>query len=275
MNLAPSLPLQQHPYFAAALRALDQPVTAREIGAAACLISLKRFGIRFASRGPIWQPGTTVSDRADCLRRSGLKLVNADRYDPEAYRHAGFYQINTPGSVAELDLRGTTNTIAARTHAKWRNIWRRGQSSPLTFHRTRFAPHKHAWIFEAEAAQQRQRGYRTLPHDLVAAFANCRPKDVIVHLALDDDAPVAAMLFLLHHPVATYHLGWANAAARRQGAHHQMLMMAANKLQRHGFRRLDLGQVATDAAPGLARFKIGTGAIVRPLGGTWLKAPGR
>jgi len=27
------------------------------------------------------------------------------------------------------------------------------------------------------------------------------------------------------------------------------------------------------SAPGLARFKIGTGAEVRPLGGSWLRVP--
>jgi hypothetical protein len=37
---------------------------------------------------------------------------------------------------------------------------------------------------------------------------------------------------------------------------------------------LDLGTVDTENAPGLARFKIGSGAQIRSLGGTWLRIPG-
>ena len=41
-----------------------------------------------------------------------------------------------------------------------------------------------------------------------------------------------------------------------------------------GVEMLDLGMIDTVNAPGLARFKLGSGAVAQSLGGTWLHAPG-
>lgn len=274
MKTALSLPLQQHPNFAAALRMLGQPVTLQDIAHAATVVSLKRCGISFASRGPIWLNATELTEKSKQLRQSGLRLINADADDPLAYRDAGFRMVHSPANVAEMDLRGSDQDILARARSKWRNIWRRSHSSGLTFRQERFSAQKHAWLLEADLRQQREKRFRALPHSLIEAYAVNKRKDVIVHLAYRKQDPVAGMLFLLHAPVATYHLGWANDDAKCWGAHHRLLMDAAIGLGGRGFTRLDLGQVATDTTPGLARFKIGTGAAVRPLGGTWLRMPG-
>ena len=98
-------------------------------------------------------------------------------------------------------------------------------------------------------------------------------KSVRVLICYDNNCPIAAMLFLLHAPVVTYHIGWTSAQGRKFHAHHRMIMEAAEGFAQHGYYRMDLGLVETDRAPGLARFKIGTGAHVRPLGGTWLRLP--
>ncbi|MGL4236328.1 hypothetical protein [Tabrizicola sp.] len=52
-----------------------------------------------------------------------------------------------------------------------------------------------------------------------------------------------------------------------------MLTRAAEALAAEGVRWLDLGSVDTEAAPGLARFKLGTGAGLRRLGATMLVLP--
>jgi hypothetical protein len=52
-----------------------------------------------------------------------------------------------------------------------------------------------------------------------------------------------------------------------------MLARAAEALAAEGLRWLDLGTVDTEAAPGLARFKLGTGARLRRLGATCLVLP--
>jgi hypothetical protein len=52
-----------------------------------------------------------------------------------------------------------------------------------------------------------------------------------------------------------------------------MLLQAVEALRAEGVLWLDLGQVDTEAAPGLARFKLGTGADLRRLGATCLVLP--
>jgi lipid II:glycine glycyltransferase (peptidoglycan interpeptide bridge formation enzyme) len=81
------------------------------------------------------------------------------------------------------------------------------------------------------------------------------------------------MLFLLHSPWASYHIGWSGAEGRRTNAHALLLWQAMLRLREEGFTTLDLGDVNTEDAPGLARFKIGTGALVAPLGATVLVPP--
>lgn len=83
----------------------------------------------------------------------------------------------------------------------------------------------------------------------------------------------AAMAFVRHGRSASYHLGWASPVARLAGVHRLMLVRAAEALQTEGVCWLDLGSVNTDAAPGLARFKLGSGAALRPLGATLLVLP--
>jgi len=52
-----------------------------------------------------------------------------------------------------------------------------------------------------------------------------------------------------------------------------MLTRAAKALAAEDVRWLDLGSVDTEGAPGLARFKPGTGAELRKLAATLLVLP--
>lgn len=268
------LPLQQHRFFAQTLIALGQPASLNPMQFAAPVMTIKRFGMSFASRGPIWQNDATEPAKCTALRNSGLVLINADRFEPNVYRDAGFRLVTTPAWVAELDLWGTAHQRLLKAKGKWRNVWRRAQHSLLTIQQELFDPQLHQWLLDADRVQQRQKGFRALPHAIIAAYAAKRPQDVVIFIARQNQKPVAAMLFLLHQPVATYHLGWSNDTGRVHGAHHRILFEAADVFSDKGYRRLDIGTVDTENAPGLARFKIGTGAVVRPLGGTWLKVPG-
>lgn len=98
---------------------------------------------------------------------------------------------------------------------------------------------------------------------------------VRVFVARAGGTRLAAMLFLLHGRVATYQIGWAGPEGRRAAAHPLCMWRAVEHLKAEGIERIDLGTVNTEDAPGLARFKIGTGATVRPLGATYLVPPGR
>ncbi len=269
--MKPALPLQQHHHYGAALQLIGATVTQQDIAGAAPMQVNTRWGVSLASRGPIWHQDTDPETQIDGLRHSKIRLINSDKGRSSAFKAAGYRQIMTPASVAELNLNGTQTDRLARTKGKWRNIWRRAQASPIKLRQDRFNAHQHDWLLNADIAQQRAKRFRALPHSIIHAYAEIRPQDVIVITATLRSDPVAAMLFLRHPPVATYHLGWSNEDGRKHGAHHAILMHAADIFAKDGLTRLDLGHVDTENSPGLARFKIGCGATVRPLGGTWLK----
>ncbi len=125
-------------------------------------------------------------------------------------------------------------------------------------------------LLAAEAAQRRTRGYRALPE----GFSRALPEAALrVWEWRQAGTFGAGMVFVLHGVSATYHLGWACGAAKAAGVHGVMLMRAAAALHAEGVRWLDLGSVDSEAAPGLARFKLGTGADLRRLGPTCLVLP--
>ncbi len=272
MKPAIALPLQQHPYFADALGLLGRPVSFVDVQGAAPVLAMRYCGQLMTSRGPVWEGRGDSSP----LQRAGLRLVNAEAPDDPLMRTAGFRCIMTAAHVAELDLTIARDLRHMAMKPKWRNAWRAAQSAqPISMSEQTYDAHCHRWILAADLAQQRIKGFRALPHTLINAYAQIRPASVRVFIGYERATPIAAMIFLLHAPVATYHIGWTSLRGRRLCAHHQMITAAADRFAARGFRRLDLGAVETDHAPGLARFKIGTGAKVRPLGGTWLRLPGR
>ncbi|MEJ8560392.1 GNAT family N-acetyltransferase [Yoonia sp. GPGPB17] len=264
------LPLQQHPFFAAALARLGRQVAFVDLDGAAPVLTVQQFGQHMTSRGPIWHENRNQ----DGLHRTDLRMINADTPQDATLRAAGFRRVMTNAYVAELDLTTRADERSRALKPKWRNAWRAAQSAPLFLAEQRYNINTHAWLLQADLAQQRSKRFRGLPHDLINAYAVATPRAVRVLIAYEGDTPVAGMLFLLHAPVATYHIGWTNARGRALCAHHRMIMQAADDLAERGYCRLDLGLVDTDTSPGLARFKIGTGAKVRPLGGTWLRIPG-
>ena len=260
-------PLQQHPRFAAALSALGVATRSVALPQGTSLQVVQRCGVRFASRGPVFDLDTSTEQRIAALRQARLHLLNAEMPDP-ALRQAGFRQTHSAASVAEMPL---DRDILARLYPKWRATWRR--AGDLTLTTAPFCARAHGWLLQAEHAQQRSARYRALPHALIAAFAATGRDAAVVYTATQADTPVAAMLFLRHAPIVTYHLGWTSDAGRQCGAHHKILIAAARDHAAKGYYRLDLGLVDTHNSPGLARFKIGTGAVIRQLGGTWIKLP--
>jgi lipid II:glycine glycyltransferase (peptidoglycan interpeptide bridge formation enzyme) len=91
-------------------------------------------------------------------------------------------------------------------------------------------------------------------------------------VAVDDSEPVAGVMLLRHGASATYEVGYASARGRALRATHLLLWRAAELLASRGVRWLDLGGVATDRSPGIARFKLGMGGTVATLPGTFLVA---
>ena len=278
------LPLSQHPMFAAALigcgRRADVHVLGQGSRQGQVLLVTRRFGpfgrVALASRGPVWTNHVSVGDRVDALRSlrgKGLRLIEAEAEDGVALHASGYRAVTTAAHVVELDLQGGPAAIRARTQGKWRNRMLQADRAGVSVRSLPFHGEAHHWLIQKEAAQRRLKHYSTLPAALTAAFAQVNPGMARLFVAERDGAQLAAMLFLRHGPVATYQIGWSGAEGRAVSAHHLVLMCAADWLAAHGHLRLDLGSVDTEAAPGLARFKLGSGAQMRALGGSWLRLP--
>ena len=80
----------------------------------------------------------------------------------------------------------------------------------------------------------------------------------------------AAMLFLTHGAMATYHIGWSSDEGRKLGAHNLILWNAMLALKAKGITSLDLGGVNTGSGAGIARFKLGTGGELLKRSGTFV-----
>ncbi|MEY8831313.1 GNAT family N-acetyltransferase [Sedimentitalea sp. XS_ASV28] len=275
---ARALPLQQHPNFVAALRACGQDPLQLHRPVPAVILRQRlggRVPVAMLARA---EPSLMCADCDDWLHSNGLArtplILSPD--SPCATRLAarGAVPLMTPNWVAEIDLTATSDERRARLHPKWRNRLVRAESNKhLRISISTRALTPDHWLFTADLALQRQRGFRNWPTALTLAYARKNPDQAVLITARDGRKDVAAMLFLRHGRAATYHIGHSTPAGRALSAHTLILWRAACWLAEHGVARLDLGQIDTRNAAGLARFKLGSGAVARPLGGTWLWWP--
>ncbi len=190
---------------------------------------------------------------------------------PERGKPRGLVPLMTPAHIAEIDLVPEPDALRTAMHGKWRNRLRQAEAAGLRL-RSSGKPGDWEWLLEKEASQAKSRGYRGWPPEAVRCW-HALGGTVHAEVAWRGRTRLAGMLFLIHGEVATYQIGWSGDDGRRCGAHQIFLWRAMTGLRGRGVRRLDLGTVDTDSAPGLARFKIGAGAAVRPLGLTCLVPP--
>jgi hypothetical protein len=199
-----------------------------------------------------------------------LTVVNAPCPQQDAqWRALGAVPVMTPQWRAVLRLQGDSAMMEAM-HGKWRNRLRAAMKGPLHLRTGPFRPDKHGWLLQHEALQRRQRGYAALPLQLLRHIPQDQTLLIEAHL---NGAPVAAMLFVLHAPGATYHIGWSGPDGRAHGAHNLILWRAAQILAARGLTWLELGALDSQHTPGLTRFKLGSGAKPVQLGHTWLYLP--
>lgn len=259
-------PLQQHPAFGAALSYLGRPALniflpdpQREVQ-----VMRRRFGP--LNLGLISRADIAGTDRLRLSNGTGCRLLLVNAETPGA--HPGL-RVRSAGHVAELALARGAEEMTARMAQKWRNRLNRGFRAGLEVVESALPADPGHWLLRQDQQQQKARRYRGYPAVLAAAYAAANRGQARLFEARDKGAPVAAMLFLCHGAVASYHIGWSGAAGRRACAHHLLLWRAMRVLARRGVARIDLGMVDAETAPGLARFKLGSGATCRALGGTW------
>lgn len=273
------LPLPQSPEYAAACAALGIPVRAckRSRDGDVSLwwqIQSRRLGVLgrvdLVSRGPV------ARDPGDQDRWLGAwqrwhdgrpMLLNADGIAAANLRAAGFWPLMTPATVGLVRL-GPRAEMRARLRQKWRNRLNRAEAAGLRV--TRHPLSAQHWLLDAELHQARAKGYRGLTPALSLAYARANPRRAWVFEARHRARPVAGLLVLQHGPMATWQIGVSLDEGRALNAMNLLLWQAMGWLADEGHSVLDLGLMNADDAAGMTRFKLGTGAAPRTLGGTWL-----
>lgn len=275
--------MQQHPHYARALLGSGTECVAADfrqggVHLARAQIYTRRIGplrVFWLPRGPVWATRPDEDLHRHAMRglrravgRSGLWLVSGDEPDPRC-RGLG---LAPPLRVAETGLGGGDAARCAALHPRWRNHLRRAERSGLDIEERPLRAGDSA-LLQQEMTQRRARRYAALPPAFAEGWAARMPTATRLFIARADRTPIAFMLFLLHAPVASYHIGWTGPEGRRTSAHALLLWHASSRLADGGFLRLDLGRL-DPLNPGLTEFKLRSGAVARDLGATRLLWPG-
>ncbi|SIS73276.1 GNAT family N-acetyltransferase [Phaeovulum vinaykumarii] len=238
---------------------------------------LRRRGLRVILRGPAWdaQAPTDARLRRRVLGRLGRGLSVAT--PEEAASGPGLVPLMTPRFQARLAL-GPEDQMRAAMQGKWRNRLVKAEAEGLKVARLtgHAAEPELARLLALDSAQAGARGYRSLGAGFLAGWAAVAPKDLWLYLARGRGTadPLAMMLFLRHGDGATYHIGWSGVEGRQRHAHNLLLWRAMRDLAARGVHHIDLGDLDDERSPGLARFKLGCGAMPQKLGPTlWVIAP--
>jgi hypothetical protein len=258
------LPLQQSPAYAVTLAALGARTRWLDLGCGRAL-AIERGPLRLVMRGPVFGPGTPEADQRMALRAlarwSGIVIVTPE--DRVAGR--GLIPIMTPMHHAVWTL---GPDLRAGMAGKWRNTLSGAERAGLNVVRGTDATLDR--LIAAEGLQRHQRRYRAVPERFTRALPAASLR---IWEWQAGGKMAAAMAFIRHGTTASYHLAWGSELSRKAGAHALMLTRAAEALAAEGVRWLDLGAVDSERAPGLAMFKLGTGADLRRLGPTLLVLP--
>ena len=247
-------------------------------------IITRRFGpvkIAWLPRGPVWAREISEAQKHSALDILPTKFEKSVQWlstpdgdvDRDLYARHGFFPILTPQYIAEIDLNPPVIDRLASQHGKWRNRLRHAQNSPVKARHRQYNSAQDQRLLALEESQRHTRGYRALPPAFTFAWVQNKPDGARIFIARHGTEVIAFLLVLLHHPVATYHIGWTGPQGRQLSAHNLLLWSASNWLAKNGYVRFDLGLVDTQTSPGLARFKIGSGACIRPLGPTMVRLP--
>ncbi|WP_025312613.1 GNAT family N-acetyltransferase [Roseicyclus elongatus] len=272
-HAADAMPLQQTALWSAACRSLGAVI--RALPAPYAGTALVRHVPVLGTIAMVSRPTAALDVSGAARLRHDLSarhlVVHAENTaQASALAAAGFRRIAAPRHMAELDLGASPKSMAARLSVKWRNRLRHGLRQPVILRRRPFPADPSHWLLRAEAKQARRLGYRPLPPAMIAALATVQPGAAQLFTAYMAGQRVAAMLMLRHGRAATYQIGWTTAEGRAASAGNLLMWRAMLELQAMGVARIDLGLADPAGADGLTRFKCGTGATTRRLGGSWL-----
>ncbi|WP_187431698.1 hypothetical protein ROLI_019160 [Roseobacter fucihabitans] len=262
--------LQQSEAFERALISLGTPAHRLADGTLALQRQLGPLPVHMITRAAPQSPQELI-ETAKSLQAKGPVILAPDT--PMPLHKYGAVPLVSPSGIAQIDLNPDIDTLHKGLHQKWRNRLKHARRQSLRLTRQNMPDDPDHWLLQADALQQTRRRYRSWPIDLTLAYGRENRGQSKLFTAFWGREPVAAILILRHGTSATYHIGHARASGRIASAHTLLLWSAITWCKAKGVERLELGVVDTEEGQGLARFKLGTGAQVRPLGGTWIYWP--
>lgn len=266
-NLA--LPLTQSEAFERTCSTLGLSTTRISNGDGICLIQTRKLPLLGAfhliSRGPVVSDPEALKPFLRDVRRAqkGPLVVNA----PADASRTGGIKLAIGAELAIADLIDPSE-MRARMHQKWRNQLKKAEASELVVTDQPLDAKRHKWFLNAEAAQQASQRYKTYPSHFLLAYSAANKGQARVFTASRKGRPIAAMLVLKHGLMATYQAGVTTPEGRVHCAHNLILWQIMCDLQKRHVQRLDLGRA--DLSPGLRRFKLGSGATIETLAGSFL-----
>jgi hypothetical protein len=240
---------------------------------------LKIFHDRQFHRGPLWLDG--IEPDAETLeatfrllrkacprslfsRSSVLPELPASPENEELLKRCGFHRHGPGYQTVWLDLGMSEEALHAGLARDWRKRLRGAEKAGLVIDADWQADNL-PWLMKQEHDQALGKGFRPMTGALAVRLRNAMVKGAaatdgaLMVTALDKTTPVACILFFRHGAVATSQIGWANEVGRKTGAMRLVQWRAILALKERGVRRLDLGGVNPDSAPGVTEFKLGTG----------------
>jgi hypothetical protein len=284
--------LQQAWTYGDALTSLDVVMHRAMVWDGGQLVALAQFMCRrivgyvslaSCTRGPVWHPDTTAAQRALVYRllrqsiplpRLKVLLFSPDRARPEvdAVEIKGMSRVMTGYSTVLLDLTRPLTSLKEGLEGKWRNRLNKVLLNEKLRVQVQPSLKRCQWLLGKEMDQREAKKFHGLPTDFVQAYIDAatdpRQSFAVAYAELGKNT-VAAMLFLIHGRVASYHMGWADDEGRQLNAHNALMWKAMVYLQELGVEVLDLGGINTHDLPGISRFKLGTGGRAVTLAGTY------
>lgn len=224
------------------------------------------LNVSLATHGPLW---LVPCDRPRALRlfrrTSPLPRPRAQLFTSSAQtlRHI---PLMTPTTNAQLALPVDPSEL----HGKWRNCLKKAQNSGLRVRHIACPTQALKTLLELDKKQQGHKSFRALPTDFTLKWQQTNPTDLRLITASMSGHTVASALFIRHGNTATYHISHTTALGRTLSAGRLALWHAFTDFAAQGVRQIDLGQIDTVNASGLARFKLGTGATAQVNGATVL-----
>jgi hypothetical protein len=176
----------------------------------------------------------------------------------------------TGHATAMLDLALDEAALRAGLDGKWRNQLVKAEAGKLRVQQAQSGQTLQMLVERHEIYRRSHRHRGPSDREILAlVHALGRRDDALILTAYTGNLPLAGMLFIRHGSGATYHAAWTSPVGRQENAHNLLLWRGMLAMKQRGAAFLDLGGLDAKA-PGVARFKLGSGAKVETLAATYL-----